>query len=311
MRQSDKAVSQTPGRRFFVTTLATVLIVLGVALVAILATGPALKYQELLEYQQSKLDQPLPKTIFVGDSSLGNAIDVDVWRELTGELALNLALTGKYGYAGSLGMMREAVQAGGVESIVIFQTASMMKRAVNERAEDAVRRFRWDVASIKRWWLNNMNLATVPLTFRNSLRSIRESLGLREAEQPTVIQNDYVAQGPPVSDFSRYKPLSLEYFDPKKIGYLKKISRFCVDHGVSCVYVHGPLEESMCLASDGFFDQVNMLISEAGLSVVESSPVCIPVSQLGDGEDHVLPEFKAKFTRKYAEILAPDLYPRK
>jgi hypothetical protein len=88
----------------------------------------------LLAHQISKFEHPTATTLFLGDSSLGNAISAARWAELSGHSAANLALTGVYGYAGSYNFLRRALQRGRPDNVVIMHTADMPTRAVWDRA---------------------------------------------------------------------------------------------------------------------------------------------------------------------------------
>ncbi len=65
-------------------------------------------YQKLYDYQLKKLStQEDVDTIFIGDSSLGNAINADLISRQGSIKALNLALNGNYGYAGPYNMLKK------------------------------------------------------------------------------------------------------------------------------------------------------------------------------------------------------------
>ena len=69
-------------------------------------------YQILYNYQLKKLStEEDVDTIFIGDSSLGNSINADLFSAQGATKALNLALTGNYGYAGSYNMLKKCGQS--------------------------------------------------------------------------------------------------------------------------------------------------------------------------------------------------------
>ena len=64
----------------------------------------------IADYQIQKIDDKEfdeIDTIFVGDSSLGNAIDKKLFNSISKLRSENLSLTGSYGIAGSLGMIKK------------------------------------------------------------------------------------------------------------------------------------------------------------------------------------------------------------
>src|SRR4051812_2425847 len=70
-------------------------------------------YEELYAYQMEKLKTAHDiDTVFLGDSSLGNAIDAKLWDQWTGKKSLNLALTSGYGYQGAYVMLENVLASG-------------------------------------------------------------------------------------------------------------------------------------------------------------------------------------------------------
>ncbi|MEQ9639386.1 MAG: hypothetical protein RIM84_05115 [Alphaproteobacteria bacterium] len=45
------------------------------------------------------------------------------------------------------------------------------------------------------------------------------------------------------------------------------------------------------------------MIEALGLPVVEGTPVCLPVTDVGDAKDHVAPPLKADYTLHYYRLL--------
>ena len=66
------------------------------------------KHQILYRYQTERID-PEVQVIFVGDSSVGYAVDEELFTRTTGLKTQNLALTGSYGFGAALNMIRWAV----------------------------------------------------------------------------------------------------------------------------------------------------------------------------------------------------------
>ena len=79
----------------------------------------------LLAIQLDKIkDNKNVEIAFVGDSSLGNAIDARLVGELTGKKTINAALTGSFAIQGSLNMARRIYQdnRNSLRTIVIMQS---------------------------------------------------------------------------------------------------------------------------------------------------------------------------------------------
>jgi hypothetical protein len=303
------------GKRFVFRVLSAAAFVLVAGLLLLVGTSllgrEALSYQRLLDYQFGKVAAGLPNLIFVGDSSLGNAIDVEAWRNATGQDAANLALTGSFGYAGSLAMVKNALASSPIETVVVMHTMGTMARPVNDEAIDLVEmdKTRWN--RLKRWWRLNVNLQQLADAVEYTGRRLAQTFGLREPDRQRTIQNDYVAQrAERVPANSEFRPLDPKSIRPEPAYYLNLLADLCIERRLNCVYVHGPSAAPICEASAPFFDAVNRLISRMGLQLASARPFCIPTGLYGDTADHVAPEGKAEATRAYAVMLSPFIGPR-
>src|SRR5262249_18526331 len=120
--------------RRYLTTLLAALSLLVVALVSVTATGYRLGLVEaanhdIYRYQTAKIEAAAPIDIaFVGDSSLGNAIDATRFGELAARRTANLALNGSYGSGGSYNMVRKLLFAKRPQLIVVMQSIDTMRR---------------------------------------------------------------------------------------------------------------------------------------------------------------------------------------
>ncbi len=267
-------------------------------------------FSELYQYQRQKMGSARSvDTVFVGDSSLGNAIDARLWSELAGETTLNLALTGAYGYAGSLNMVRQTLRLHRPRAVVVMQGADSMLRPISHLGYISTAETGIPLGDVPPWELVKafLNADMLMSVFRQLFKDLA---GLR----PNRIDNDYVRQGARPADIdriraalgSRYSAASL---NPRKTFYLRRIADICVAEGLNCVYAHGPVLEVYCKTSKDYFLMVNALIRDAGLAVAEGTPMCVPAAELGDANDHIRQEFKHRYTRRYFEVLAPYLYP--
>lgn len=298
--------------RFFALTAFTAVACLVLSAWIIAGTAAAgrrpLPYRALVEHQMSKLEGLDASTVFVGDSSLGNAIDAATWGELSDHPAVNLALTGLYGYAGSRAMLERVLEHETPDTVILMQTAEMPKRPPADAALLETISSSWTgLGGAMRWWRLNMNLQELQASL-DFLRKRGFSV-FAAGEEPTIISNDYVAQGAPrpvSASAGGYDPSDI---DPAQMSDLAAFAALCEERGIHCVYAHGPLAEPICSRSAGYIAVVNRMIEATGLEVVEGTPVCIPPDQLGDSGDHVLPTLKTDFTDKYFALFGSALTP--
>ena len=122
----------------------------------------------------------------------------------------------------------------------------------------------------------------------------------KEGTRPADIDRIRATRG------SQYSAASL---NRRKTFFLSHIGDICVAEGLNCVYAHGPILDVYCKTSNDYFSIVGALIRDAGLAAAESTPMCVPVAELGDAIDHIRPKFMGSYTQRYCDIISPYLYP--
>lgn len=270
-------------------------------------------FSDLYSYQLNKIStNDAVDVVFIGDSSLGNGVDAVRIAALTGKRAINLALTGAYGYGGTYNMLRRSLTRWRPALVVIMHTPDMMTRTASFDG------FLYTA-------LSTSDLFDVPpralvATFANLdtiVSAGRRMLKAMTGAGRTSIENDYVRQGPPlVTTISSggvlggIPPASL---NREQLYYLERISGLCKEANVNCVYAHGPWLDTLCEYSREYFSVAAEAISRTGLRIVPNTPVCFPRQQMGDANDHVHPATKSSATEAYLSRLVraglPDAAP--
>jgi hypothetical protein len=95
--------------------------------------GPRIENNDqILAYQIEKLEQSRDRAIeaiIVGDSAAGNAIQADLFSKITGKSTIHVALTGSYGFVGSLNMVKQARRVHPeIQNVIIVHTLDMWFR---------------------------------------------------------------------------------------------------------------------------------------------------------------------------------------
>lgn len=283
---------------------ALILSAMAVSLVAIRHNLFAWHFSYLFDYQVAKLHGGPPIDILlVGDSSLGNGIDARQWSAEDGIDVVNVALTGAYGYAGSLQMLRRAAENRGVRNAVIVQTPDMMTRPISYEgalfsAVDLGVIAEMPVTELLPWLMS-----------KELLLSLRERLRHQNTEIFDLLAaTDYIPQGKPLtakaSWMKPWKPLA---DDNGKTFYLEKIADYCSKSGIRCFYAHGPIVAGRCSDAGGYYASVNRLIRATGIDLLNDSPPCIPTDKVGDSIDHVVPAERSRFTEIYRALVMERL----
>ena len=259
-------------------------------------------FTQLVNYQTEKLEHAAgAEVLLLGDSSLGNSVDVNEWSRELDRPVVSLALTGVYGYAGALSMLRLALQRHDVETVVLVFTPDMMTRSVSHQGlvltANSYRDF-FDAPPTAVW--NTLSSLDMPVNM--AITAIRQP----ESSTPDYKTNDYVPQGPSLRTKLNAPPdgtFSVSEIVADKTYYLRRIAELCMSQGIDCMYAHGPLVESQCLGSPEYLTAVNERIRLAGIDVVGITPKCIPWGQIGDAVDHVAPETKSTLSKQLFESL--------
>jgi hypothetical protein len=262
-------------------------------------------YQILYRHQEEKTRELKDiETVFVGDSSMGNAIDAELFSELAGTKSANLALTGLYGYAGAYNMLKK-MDGNPVRNVVVMSTLDTFARGpsfggylltVSELAE--IRELDGAERSNALAAFYNMILSSG--NFKATIKSLL-GLGKRRFE----IEADYIAQGDPI-DPREYPGLTPAEIIEDKPRFLLKLLEYCRVRNIRVIHAHGPIYEEVARASGGYIAEVNERLEETGVVNLPEITV-IPLEKIGDSADHVAPAFKREYTRRYVELLSPHL----
>ena len=263
---------------------------------------------DLFLYQREKMRAPGPvDTVFVGDSSLGNAIDARVWSELTGRPARNLALTGAFGYGGTLNMARQSVGRHRPREIIIMQTPEMLTRS------GGLLGYLHTLDRLPS--LNEVPLSVLLEAYVNLDTVIAVAGRVLRASEPRHLDArlyDFVKQGRPLAEIpgfaQRYgsEVLRREQLNAGHLPFLERIAALCRAERIRCTYAHGPILESYCANSARYFEEANAMIESTGLRVLPGTPICMPLSDAGDTQDHVRLERRPSYTAKYLELMGRD-----
>ena len=314
-----RVVRRAVMKRYAVTLIATVAAVLGSSCAAF-AVAVALGFEisrttTLVDERLSILGKgPAPRVVFVGDSSLGNAIDTLEWERLGGGHAVNLGLTATLGYEATYNMLRRALAAwGGSPRVVIMQTAEMMRRppsidGLRASEPNGVGRLALEVRHLmslqqirrlgsyyKSWAASILRRDPPPHSRWDAMQSLADGYVKRQ-------QRDQAQPAP----FARSVDINewIRTIRPEKAEYLRVIADFCAKHRLRCVYAHGPFAAPPCSSLGPYLRAVDTLIPR---SLTPRPPVCLSTEEVGDSIEHATPAARRDVTRRYYEMLRDDL----
>jgi hypothetical protein len=297
-------------RRYLFIAIAVFLVAIG-GLVALSSLGYKLglvdaSNRNLFDYQLQKMEQAgHADIIFVGDSSLGNSIDADLFGQLAGAKSLNLALSGTYGLGASYNMIRRSFEKNHPRLVVVMQSLKTIKRP------EAAAGYFFTTDNPEWSNLAPVELAKVYLSYRAASETIIAIRRNGLSRIATAFAHDYVPQR--IRGTDRLKPAAEVAEEPllpgmisrEQLGFVKRIGEFCKAQGITCLYASGPIYDGYCKQSGPYLTALTDAVRAAGLTVVDGTPPCIPLDQLGDAVDHVMPDLKDDYTKRYYAAIVP------
>ena len=214
---------------------------------------------------------------------------------------VSLPLTGEFGYAGSLNMIRRLLRHHHPGIVVIFQTLDLPVRQVSWKGLLYTAEKIADLRGIPTLQLLGglSNLSISASILKNLLRGAN----LIDPELAKVGYPPQRPNGDPDLLPLEEQPLQISQINAKKMRVLGEIGRLCQSRGVVCYYAHGPYVEPQCSLAANYVWVLNRTIERSGLRVVPGTPRCMKRAEAGDAEDHVAPRFKTKFSEAYRQRL--------
>jgi hypothetical protein len=256
-------------------------------------------YEILYNHQIDKIHKTKKySTIFIGDSSLGNAIDSDYFSEKTSEKSINLALTGVYGYAGSYNILKQAfLKNPNLKNVIIMQTLGMSGRKTSYQGYWYSINELSDLYELNLYEIIQVLLASDP---KSQIRKLFESKAKTKTQN--YLKNDYIKQNPEKRPLVPDRGFSANNINRDKYRFLKKILSFTQKNGINLYYVHGPNSEERVNLSSQYIEDVNTSLKAIGINLIEDV-IKVPIEDIGDEHDHVSPNTKRKYTEVYLDLL--------
>jgi len=270
----------------------------------------------IYHFQQAKL-QKAPERIDVlllGDSSLGHGLDAHRFAALSGKETLNLALVGSaLGLPAVERQLRAVLSHRRIANIVIMISPEDFRHRFKRAAEGYV-------------FVSHGNplamFSVTPGVARESTEALFRMLfddrtldqGLRAlvfgqndlGECPNCTWFDFILQQPPQSvsadDIRRWRA-PVDDFDP----FLQEIGATCRSAGANCLFLHGPILQSVLDLNPDYVPAINGKVRAAGLTLVADQPIIIPESDIGDSINHVREDLRPEYTERFYRQLAPLL----
>lgn len=303
------AVFSLRGSRFTAGFVSVTLLMLYAAYLINTADFPFTDLDVLRHYQMEKLNKNLGRveTVILGDSAAGNAVDADLFSELSGRMTLNLSLAGSFGFIGDYNLVKYLHEnAPYLKNIIIIHTLDIWQRTLSQEAYfDTMRYanfperyywiFPWRIGSYLGY---TMNLKKAAHTALSILRGKEPSIRIDE-------KYDYIPQGQ--ERFSN----GLKTIGPdtrlketiKNTEMFVALDALCGEKAVNCIYMHGPIHEIMFNNSTVAIRRIDAILQSAKSIKYIDTILHYENKYMGDSEDHIDPLYKRRVTKEYFDVL--------
>jgi hypothetical protein len=199
----------------------------------------------IYNYQRKKIEDTTNlENIFLGDSSLGNAIDIDYFNAHNGNKSINLALNRIYGFAGQYNLLREVIKKNrNIKKIFIVNSIFFL----NSDSEDES--FFLTSKNFGDFFIARNKISFITYSYKYWIKSLIVNYRYSENEYNNFflknINRDYIVQNKNLKFSEMIDEINIKNIDyDKKYFYLKKIVSLCKDNGIDVFFFHGPLYSS-------------------------------------------------------------------
>ena len=262
------------------------------------------RYQALYNSQLDKINHSDNiDTIFIGDSSLGSAIDERHFSDISNLNTLNLSLTGNYGFSGSYNMLKKAHQQHKtIKNVVLMQTIDMYSRPV---AFDGYLNTMQGTNDLNELTFNDKSLVLRALT--DSIISFDMFQKIvkiyKSGKKPTfTLEDEHLNKKYKRKNPKKYLERKYSHINPEKIQFLKKIDLYSKQNNIHLIYIHGPALGVIKDNSADYLETIRTLLTSEKIGILDAE-IRIEEDHLGNTSDHVYPPFKKLYTEKYYQAL--------
>ena len=273
----------------------------------IVLTGNDLIKEYQIHKIKSKEFKDVP-TIFVGDSSCGNAINATYFSQLSKQKSVNLALTGSWGFAGSLGMIKQAIKHNPkIKNIIIIQTPDIWKRELPEQSFLELYEFP-DI-------YNNLKWSTIFSYYFNPKEffwNIQQSFQEQNINDMIDYENDYVVQKKKKYSNNQkhiyaHQSLNTVQVNKAKIKELTMLNNYCKSESLNCIFLKGPLHKKITDSSMIHLNKIDSLLKTQNELIYFKNNFSYENECIGDSLDHIDTKCKKEVTLEYFNIVKNKL----
>jgi hypothetical protein len=274
---------------------------------------------ELLRYQESKIATMSDvDTLFLGDSSIGYALDAKEFSALSGRKTLSLPLTGwNYGIAGAYVLLNEVLAHTHPKNVVFAFTPQTFVYSIAKLHDLPMQGFvqtaRWRPRLLFTINDETSSAATTMVSAELQDRTFMEDglkflVGLRPALSGDFRKYDYLAPSAARLDLKSVEVANFGPGPPHDYdAYFAKTAELCRAHGLNCLYTHALMLDTIVAQNHPFIRDLGDRIEAAGIKVIRQSPIEIPAADIGNTMNHVRSDLRPAYTEKIYRLIKDSL----
>ena len=240
-------------------------------------------------------------------SSAGNAINAQYFSKLSNQKTLNLSLTGSWGIAGSLGIIKNAYNKNqNLKNIIIIQTLDIWPRGF---AKESI----LELYSLSEAYkiLGLKSLIAYFFNPKEILWNIDPNTNyLIDFENDYIIQKDkkYSNGLKMIDSKSTLNGLKVSHAKLKELILLQE---FCTKNRLNCIYANGPIHNTITKNSNEYFEYLNNEIHNIVKIKYINKIFSYGNDYIGDSIDHIDTKHKDEVTKDYFNEIRAYLHVQK
>ena len=257
----------------------------------------------ILNYQMQKIKNSSGiNSIFLGDSSLGNSINTDLFTELSNQKTLNLSLTKIYGFAGQFNLLKKANRNSNndIKNVYLMISYDFLDIDLDDKAYFITQNNFFDILDAR------SKTKFIIEYFKFSFKLFFEFFNKNEVEYEEYlsknIKNDFIIQNE--RDIYKYN-LSKKinpYIDSKKF-FLKKIEEYSVKHNLNLVILNGPVLDTIYYDNPKAISEFDNFFTNNINYNYYNERVLLKYNDVGNYPMHVKYSMKNTITKKYFDLI--------
>ena len=255
----------------------------------------------ILKYQLNKINNSSYDTIFLGDSSLGNAINFNFVNANTKSKSINLALTKIYGFSGIYNLLVNAHKKNPkkLKNIIIMIGYDFLDNDFESESFFLTSRSFFSFISFSKipdWIYFNFKYFFKSLKRNNDKKNIYYNNFLKD-----MIHNDYVKQD--IRNELKFKEsMKIKKYLEYKVNLFKKINSYSISNNLNLILINGPIHNDVFLNNRDNIDKFDSLFDKYG-SIYFDERIVLSDEKIGDMPMHIKYEYKDIITKDYLNII--------